>query len=64
MNENFPCRCGHDKRVHQNNPHIYCWYCGVAGTWENCNAGFVPDNLKYLEEKYNKQILDKYRSKI
>lgn len=69
MDTDYPCKCGHKKEKHSAQAD-YCFPCfeekindmvGLKDTsWVH---NFIPDNLKYLEEKYNKQILDKYRNK-
>jgi hypothetical protein len=65
ITKDYPCKCGHDLKYHQYLSEGYiCWPCVQDRTSINnypiC-CKFTPDNLKYLEEKYNQQILDKYR---
>jgi len=70
--KDFPCKCGHTKERHKITEAkefvcMGCWFDKLTNnryeqdkSWHK----FTPDNLKYFEEKYNQQILDKYRSKI
>ena len=62
---NFPCICGHEEEMHKwwdNIKGTRCEICiipfinsfvhykEVLKTWHN----FMPDNLKYLEQQYEK----------
>lgn len=69
----YPCKCGHEKERHRTFETtdfccLGCWFEGLADRDNGLDTlgesfhNFTPDNLKYLEEKYNQQILDKYRS--
>jgi len=52
MNKDFPCKCGHILHDHdRKNKSLGCWLCSIVGQWYNCEEGFIPDNLKYLELK-------------
>ena len=49
----FPCSCGHSKRLHyESGPPIWEDWC-AAKPWCDCEK-YVPGNLKYLEMKYKK----------
>lgn len=60
MNENYPCKCGHSFECHAVGDGI-CYPCFDQDrrTWDHV---YIPDNLKFLEQKYEQQILNKYRS--
>ena len=50
MNKFFPCKCGHLLKDHdKNHKGLGCWNCSIIGHWYNCENGFDPDNLKFLE---------------
>lgn len=54
---NFICTCGHTKRQHHNvvnGGRILCFFKGMITTNDDCPCNnYKPDNLKYLEAKYN-----------
>lgn len=53
---NFPCTCGHAKVNHSKWPQSNIpneLVCNVGG----CDCfNFIADNLKYLENKYDKEV--------
>jgi len=52
MNKFFPCKCGHLLKDHDYKhltETVGCWNCSISGHWFNCEKGFTPDNLKFLE---------------
>lgn len=62
MKDNFPCKCGHFKSQHGfmiNDP--VCGDC-MNNVKKNIKLGMIfaheykPDNLKYLEEKYERTL--------
>lgn len=60
MENSYPCVCGHSKNLHYDNDFVSgCakrigW--GIRGTrWVDDCREFKPDNLKYLEQKYDKR---------
>lgn len=56
----FPCVCGHDKNLHLHFDNKNDSRCrktvgvGIRGQFaaDSCKK-YIPDNLKYLEQKYN-----------
>jgi hypothetical protein len=56
MNNQFPCKCGHDINDHEleyntSTACLFDWTGHVPGC--ECPA-FNPDNLKYLEQEYER----------
>ena len=57
----FPCQCGHSKILHgwagESIGDEWCnGYGARAGRGALCECErYVPDNLKYLEQKYNQE---------
>jgi hypothetical protein len=57
MND-FPCTCGHDKNEHRLDFPKGSQGCTIyleKYIWCGC-YNYVPDNLKYLEQKYEKRL--------
>ena len=59
MEIDFPCKCGHEKLYHPEsgrNNYIICEGCFrkafPSGGYDKCCKKYTPDNLKYLEQKY------------
>lgn len=55
MTNNFPCKCGHPKDQHIEELTWGTWemYCSVSFGSEVAHVcTFKPDNLKYLEDKF------------
>lgn len=66
--DNFICNCGHTKQAHKREQlqhyqigNFYSYFCndcikdGIKGKFRNfieCSDGFKPNNLKYIEYKY------------
>lgn len=61
MTIDFPCKCGHKRSDHKYDSYgqLICGiYNGVTPSYlsaylDDCVA-YTPDNLKYLEQKYDK----------
>lgn len=57
----FPCTCGHSKKLHgwagESIGDEWCnGYGARVGHGSLCECErYVPDNLKYLEQKYNQE---------
>lgn len=67
-NKDFPCICGHPKSIHFNTYPIFgCGKrrgYGIQGTgWVDDCREFVPDNLKYMEDKYDQRSSNETKRK-
>jgi hypothetical protein len=49
---NYPCRCGHEQLFHATGFWSMCLKSNNSKKSRECNCDkFIPDNLKYLEFK-------------
>lgn len=57
MNQQFPCKCGHSWELHKDGLYLIDGQSWITGCNADIHYGdfcikYVPDNLRYLEYKY------------